>query len=282
MKLKSKLIMSGVALAACAATLTSTTYAWYTTNTEVQANNISGATADTGSASVFISDNGTNWYNKLDASSEGTDKITLAGSPLLPVTLSSEGKWIDQKSEEVASPSMRSFTLHFKTAKTNSPVKLGIHTITIKNAVATASLPTYENLLTGETYTANCLNALAFNMNSTTEADLYKTGYSLTPGSGCVSAASGYTYEEGTKISGYTAHTYVNAVASGSVTNTSTLVTTLTADDVTIVTLPADGTSKTVTFNIFLDGADEDCFDACKNQNFVVNFSFKVIEQASE
>ena len=31
MKLRNKLIMSGVALAACAATLTSTTYAWYTT-----------------------------------------------------------------------------------------------------------------------------------------------------------------------------------------------------------------------------------------------------------
>lgn len=236
MKLKSKLIMSGVALAACAATLTSTTYAWYTTNTEVQANNISGATADTGSASVFISGNGTNWYNKLDASSEGTDKITLTGSPLLPVTLSETGTWIDQKSTEVGSPSMRSFTLHFKTAKTDSPVALGIHTITIKNTVATDSLPEYENLLTGGTYTANCLDSLAFNMVSTTEEDLYKTGYSLTPGSGCVSAASGYSYSKGTQISDYTAHTYVNAVVPGSVTNTSTLVTTLTADDVTIVT----------------------------------------------
>lgn len=44
MKLKSKLIMSGVALAACAATLTSTTYAWYTSNTSVDVSNVSALT----------------------------------------------------------------------------------------------------------------------------------------------------------------------------------------------------------------------------------------------
>ena len=40
--------MSGVALAACAATLTSTTYAWYTANTSVSADGIQAATVDTG------------------------------------------------------------------------------------------------------------------------------------------------------------------------------------------------------------------------------------------
>ena len=50
-----KLALSGAALAAVAATLGTSTYAWYTTNPTVSANNIVGASSDTGSSSIFIS-----------------------------------------------------------------------------------------------------------------------------------------------------------------------------------------------------------------------------------
>ena len=45
MKLNKKLIMSCAALAACATTLVSSTYAWYTTNTEVTLDTVTGSTA---------------------------------------------------------------------------------------------------------------------------------------------------------------------------------------------------------------------------------------------
>lgn len=58
MKLKgiTKLVLAGTALAATAATLTTSTYAWYVTNNKVEATNISGATAgDSVAGSLLIS-----------------------------------------------------------------------------------------------------------------------------------------------------------------------------------------------------------------------------------
>lgn len=49
-----KLILSGAALAVSAATLVSTTYAWYVQNSQVTATNISGETKDNDSTSLFI------------------------------------------------------------------------------------------------------------------------------------------------------------------------------------------------------------------------------------
>ena len=50
-----KLILSGTALAAVAATLGTSTYAWYTANETVSATNINGASAGATDASIFIS-----------------------------------------------------------------------------------------------------------------------------------------------------------------------------------------------------------------------------------
>lgn len=272
-----KLALSGVALAATAATLATSTYAWYTTNTSVEANKISGASADSSDASVFISANGgTNWYQKLDGTSNGNDKITINGSSLLPVTVDTDGNWVDQKSASVISPSVYTFTLSFKTSKTSEPVKLGIHSISVEN---TSGAKQAENILTGEEYKVDILNSLAFKMESGTETDLTKTAYSLTPGNGCI---GGTVDSTATGIQGQNAHEYVNAVVAGSVSNTVTKVTNIFADKVVIATLPADGSQIDVKFTIFLDGADVDCYDACKGQTFTVNFNFAVITDSKE
>ena len=54
MKLRNKLILSCAALAAVATTAVSTTYAWYTSNTKVQANNIDGSSAAAGNDMLLI------------------------------------------------------------------------------------------------------------------------------------------------------------------------------------------------------------------------------------
>jgi len=56
MKLRNKLILSCAALAAVATTAVSTTYAWYTSNTEVHANGISATTKNAGSDLLMIAD----------------------------------------------------------------------------------------------------------------------------------------------------------------------------------------------------------------------------------
>lgn len=54
-KLFRKLALSGVALGAAAVTLTATTFAWYTSNTEADVTAVTGATQAKGSDSLFIS-----------------------------------------------------------------------------------------------------------------------------------------------------------------------------------------------------------------------------------
>jgi len=54
-KLFRKLALSGVALGAAAVTLTATTFAWYTSNTEADVSSVTGATEAKGSDSLFIS-----------------------------------------------------------------------------------------------------------------------------------------------------------------------------------------------------------------------------------
>lgn len=60
MKLKKKLILSCAALAACATTLVSSTFAWYTSNTEVKASSVSGLTSAGTDSLLLISDTGKN------------------------------------------------------------------------------------------------------------------------------------------------------------------------------------------------------------------------------
>ena len=61
MKLRGKLILSCAALAAVATTAFSTTYAWYTSNTEVKATGLEASTGTSNDSALQISLNGTNW-----------------------------------------------------------------------------------------------------------------------------------------------------------------------------------------------------------------------------
>lgn len=276
-----KLILSGAALSAVAATLGTSTYAWYTTNTTVEANNIIGASADGGAASIYISNDGSHWYSKLDGNSTGYDDITITGSELQPVTLAS-GVWKDAKGQTVASPSVLTFTLYFKTAKledTTQNVNLGIDAITIANT--TGSVKETENLIDGTTYSVDFLNALAMRIESATSttANISNAGFSLTPGQGCVTRVNGNSYAASPITGTYaSAHDYVKAVTqdNNAVTQTDTTTDEL-ESETNLAVLPGTGAAQTVTFTIFLDGADVDCFDACRGQQFTLNMKFKII-----
>jgi len=71
MKLRNKLILSCAALAAVATTAFSTTFAWYTSNTKVQANNVEGQTAAAGNDMLLVA-NGL----KATTTGEGTSAVT--------------------------------------------------------------------------------------------------------------------------------------------------------------------------------------------------------------
>lgn len=81
MKLKGKLILSCAALAAVATTAFSTTYAWYTSNTEVKATGIGASTAAADSSTLQISKDGSTWGATVDL----TSILTSARTNLTPV-----------------------------------------------------------------------------------------------------------------------------------------------------------------------------------------------------
>ena len=95
-----KLILSGAALAVSAATLVSTTYAWYVQNSQVTATGVSGQTQDKDASSIFISKdyaiayNTANWLPGVEfvnadyirALDYSTNKYNATAAP-------AEGKW---------------------------------------------------------------------------------------------------------------------------------------------------------------------------------------------
>jgi len=75
MKLRNKLILSCAALAAVATTAVSTTYAWYTSNTKVQANNINGSSAAAGNDMLLIANGLKNTSGTISAIEDATQLV---------------------------------------------------------------------------------------------------------------------------------------------------------------------------------------------------------------
>ena len=120
-KLVRKLALSCFALGACALTLVSTTYAWWTTNTEVAANGITGTASTAGDASIFISaDPATSWAQSVSLTKQITDEGT--GTSMIPLQLK-DGVLKDIKGTESNNTQYLEFTLYFKTAKLATPTE---------------------------------------------------------------------------------------------------------------------------------------------------------------
>jgi hypothetical protein len=175
-----KLILSGAAVAAVAATLGTSTYAWYVANDTVKATGIEGASAATSAASIFISRNSTDWGSEVSLSGNiasgdiDATKYTLGGvgdpwvrgNNLLPVEYAgvsagadtfkllgteSSGTYTAQTTTtSIADGAAKQFTLFFRTSKVASAAdapNVYLKSLTITNAATNAgALPAADNL----------------------------------------------------------------------------------------------------------------------------------------
>lgn len=291
-----KLALSGVALAATAATLATSTYAWYTTNTSVDANGVTGSSASSGDASIFISKNGTsNWQQSISFTADDFENLAM-----IPVQLSkTDGSLYPLTSAGTLSTTAATtkvdyleFSLYFKTAATSKNIPLYLQSLTIKNSVS--KLPEYDNLLNGQTasegkslgisgtdskYTKDIVNAISYTITSDTTETTYgdnktftaldgKTAYNPTAVSGWVTSIK----ETGSATD---AHAYYEAVSNKELVEVQKTEDAI--DGVAnqlVAVLNKEGTAAKVTFRFYLNGADKDCFDACKGQTFTVDFKF--------
>ena len=322
-KLTRKLFLSCAALCACAATLVSTTFAWYTTNTSVDASNISSASAGTGDSSIFISLDGSSFKQSVDfdlsgknasqvTAFDGANGSNFGTASLAPVQLLAEGtnfKKMDGSTDKGANDVLY-FCIYFKTAKTGADVPLYLEGITLKNKAANLTNHMTDNLLNGTSstkpaptqenssattnkpeigvdrnesqYAVDIIDALA--MQITTAASTYTA---KTPSGSKAAFTNKLNLQSVADTNGIApvnvgtpnALNYYNEVMEASLSKPVTAASLTTPNfalgsRTQIATLDKDGGICCVKFEIFLDGWDEYCYDACKGQSFTIDLKF--------
>ncbi len=231
MKLRRKLLAAGFAFGATALTLTTSTFAWYTTNTEVSVGSIEGATSATvDSTSIYIAAAST--YASAEPGAAVAD-ITKYSSSAAPVLVNSG-------------------TSHVLT-----PVSYAaVNTYNTMSAATGATSPSYTAITSKEAYIYEYV--LRFQKpNATASTPVYVSGFTLTNSVGSATSAQvAMTYEAKSAGCG------ISAAGSYNVDMLHALKMTVSVTDLT-----ADGTvpaTPTTTTSIY----DLDSFaDATKDSN---------------
>ena len=313
MKLKglTKLALSGVALAAVAATLGTSTYAWYVTNSTATVEGVQGAAKAGGLGNVLVAENSSSSSAK-NGHGEFVQDITLntgnitttttaAGLiPALPVTalnattanlvtaatlLNSSTKWVDVEGKEIESgiPFIQFDVWLLSTDATTVNFSYTIENTTASTALvnqiayAASGLPT--NVSQGQTFNVNIVDALRMGF---TQTDFNADNTSSTTATKSVildvaSAATSVTNAYNGYTTGGNANGYYKAVL-GSDSKIVEAATTTVSTTVTPITVAANQETK-LSFYIWLEGSDAQCFDSCSGQTFELHFSFDTNQQ---
>lgn len=263
-----KLSLMGASIAALAATLTTSTYAWYVSTTKAD---ITGGTGTTGTAgadeSLLLSWTGASgtWFGTL-AFSGDTDAVK---NPLYPVSFH-DSKWgkLDPStgdSSTTVSTDYIQFNVYLLSG-TDLTVK---PTITITNTSDSSTWKQQMIINEGASYVPTNKHDGIF----TVDATMAIWTEQLDGTTKTYAAAN-------TDVTGGNAHNYYDAVkdASAHVLTADAKTTVATrnsgATSLANISLTAN-TAKMVTYTIFLDGGDTDCFNACVGQNISFALEFE-------
>ncbi len=146
-KLMRKLVLSSFALGLAVITLSTTTFAWYTSNKEVSANNILGQSSTSGSDLLMISQDNAKWGTSVDVLYGDNTTTTVAETnntvDLQPVQVSLGtndivfNTWGDNGvSSNNGVDKVLAFTLYFKFASNKANNHLFLTTLNLTNKTA--------------------------------------------------------------------------------------------------------------------------------------------------
>lgn len=298
--LKRKLFLSIASLAVCAATLVSTTFAWYTSNTEVSASGVTGTSQANGDGLLVISKTG------ADGTFSNSVTLDINTGTLIPVQYksgSNTAPTINAWDIETAAPSTStassgayiSFSLWFRGIKGESGVNVNLKKLKLTNT--TGTLPAKDVLTTtglggvlwdataAPTYTVNILRTLMIGytveLGSPNDTDndyqyaMNKVGI-IDPEALC--GAMNDTVAS--KTTDFNAHEYYKEVTGNQLTVTDPAIPTdslTTASSLKFGTTPGTTASYNalkVTFYVFINGWDKACFDAVQDQTFTLELGF--------
>lgn len=295
-KLRKKLFLSIAALAVCCATLVSTTYAWYTSNTDVSAKGVTGTSSASTDSLLLISSSAQegSWSNTVTLS---TNSITLQPVAYVASETGTNRFKAFGDGEVSTSPadtaSYLEFVLYFRGA-TELPVYLS--GLSLTNTTG-ATLPTKDiladagGLTSGpekKTYTMDVLRTLlvettvqTVNGVDTSEAvkNLYDPFELTTP------MVDDWKTQSN-------AHQYYNAVTGNNIDTddkispTAKPISTTIGTALQLGTTPAannPGTAQYLkaTFVVFINGWDLACFDAVQGQSISVDLTFSSVEDSA-
>ena len=313
-KIAKKLVLSAVSMGLAVATLSTTTFAWYVSNTTAKVQGANGATAGTevgGNLLVAqnISDTGG------DKPGNFTSSISLTGSDvqLTPVSkvLASdvgeegawadkglaEGDWVDasgKKWSEIDGNEGKNPYIEYKfwilsTDATTINVTATLENTTSEPLTQTVYaagdyLPTSVDQEIGKAFTADAVYALAAEITSQ-KANETNTGLGTDPattlGSGSLKSLVSPTYStKAGMVTGGDANKYYRAVLGkdsfGTTATTGASTRNADAESAwTSLTVTA-GTAQQIVIRIWLEGADSDCWDSCRKQTFKLDLNFAV------
>lgn len=287
-KLTRKLLLSVFSLGLAVVTLSTTTFAWYTTNAEVSATGITGTSQGEVSGSLEISKDNANWGPTIDLEFNKTNIV-----PLQRDTVSGKLKELNATEAKTDGDGYIHFTIYVRNSKkVNEATPVYLKSLKIQNSGTITPKPVLvekggfgANTL-GTPYAIDAVRALSLGfVEGTTVSPNYSLGTYLKNKS-LVKTTSEAQFTESLNAIDYYNAVMHTTISKGTYAETevayvteqpadatkSIIVATLDAEAPESSTNPGQGTSKAITFSIWLEGWDQYCFDVCQGQTFTVSF----------
>ena len=304
--LKRKLFLSIASLAVCAATLVSTTFAWYTSNTEVSASNVTGTSQANGEGLLLISKTGADgtFTNSVDLGINTTSLVPVeyTSGALSEPTIkgwnsgtASSGDELDVTGNTSTGAYIK-IELWFRGVQNSTGVSVNLKQLTLtnttgtlpaKDVLTTTGLGESWNISTDKTYKVDILRNIMIgytveegvpNEGGTAYKYTMKSVGVIDPENLCtISAEDSFKAKS---IDSFDAHSYYEGVT-GTEPNGSDPIVDANAlevgDNLSFGTTPASTASYNalkLTLYVFINGWDKACFDAIQGQTFTLNLGF--------
>jgi len=314
MKVKglTKLALSGVALAAVAATLGTSTYAWYVSNSTAEIAGVSGQTQSATSGNLLlntlkeeegvISETGS-WGNKFNFT-----QLTVKNNPALNPTTKDGNNftpkantgaatgWHDKSNTPMTTATAYGYVMFgvWSTEKVKANMTFGIanntSSFTAQTAYTAEGLP--SGVTVNSTWTQDFVHALKFEVLIAPLAgakvnDILATKSTVYNAESAKAADlnSDYASPASTK-SGGNAHDYYKAISDEYVTTNvidggeSATSSAFPGTGVALSLAKNEGAAVkyVVAIRYWLEGTDTDCFDSCAAQTFNLNLKLEAVE----
>lgn len=284
-----KLALSAAAMGVAALSVTTTTYAWFTSNSTATASNVSGTVIDAGEGNLLVSTDAITW-GKTATFAANTIKLK-------PVHVNAAANTYTDEKGTAVTDGVKSYTVYFNVSNVaaGSSVHMKVNLSGFSDAVQQTLLAdagTSEEAKAGKKVTVGLQDVLAMNIN---DVATFPEGATATKTADITSPLNGKAYRyKAESEAAADAVTYYNNLLGETISRpgtgytdqyaSTTLMGATEATDFTLYTLGDEQRSAVfgLTFTFFIDGWDYQCFNAVAESLFTTGtFEFSVVKKSA-